>query len=135
MFYWWKHRPSPTPLVTCLSFFFTLFLSFTLVRTEIIGQWNILREKGGFLLHCLHTGVCTWLCNINLVCKNWHSMGKWDFAMIFGICFKIMNMSSRNVWAFERNVWFTCRLFLSYFTEKKTRVSYKLIHPSHFVRG
>ena len=46
-----------------------------------------LEKRGRFLLHQLYIGVCTWLCNMCLICKQWHSMKNrkmpwfWAFAL------------------------------------------------------
>ena len=40
--------------------------------------------------------------------------GEWENALILSICFEGMKMSDRSVWAFERNVVFTDRLFIGF---------------------
>ena len=98
-----KGAALPHSLYVFKIFFFTYFLSFTLVRKSVMVH---IGRKGGFLLHSLYIGFClgirllalrtdtlfmpapkrdrsfylsigfcTWLCNISLIYKHWHLMG------------------------------------------------------------
>ena len=53
---------------------------------------------------------------------------EWENALIFNICFESMNISDRNVWAYERNVGFTNRLLLGSFMDKMLK---QIICVSH----
>ena len=61
--------------------------------------------------------------------------GEWGNSL--SICFKSIKMSDRSVWAFERNIEFTDRLYWVLSRGKclsKEHV-YFIIHSSLFVRG
>jgi hypothetical protein len=63
--------------------------------------------------------------------------GEWENALILSICFEGMKMSNHSVWVFERNVGFTDRLLLGFFTEKcsNKELVYITTHSSLFVSG
>jgi hypothetical protein len=54
--------------------------------------------------------------------------GEWEYALILSICFEGMKMSDRNVWTFERNVGFTDRLLLGFFSKKMFKQRTRICH-------
>ena len=81
-------------VVTYLRFlsFSLSFWVFLLVRKGRRAWWNIFREEEdpsciGFIL--MFIDVCTWLCNMCLICKHWRSMENgnmpWFWAFVFRV--------------------------------------------------
>ena len=70
-----KRRATLRHLFHMFVYFYSYFFKgFALMRKERRAWWIILTKRGGLLLCWLYIGVCTWLCNVCLICKSWHPM-------------------------------------------------------------
>ena len=92
VFYKWEKATLPNSLyIFILSFFIVLWVFHWWGRkVDYDGSPLWRREEGGFLLHWLYIGVCTWVCNMCLICKHWHSMENgrmpWFLAYALRVC-------------------------------------------------